>query len=240
MAAIQVKKLSINDLRKGDVNDPIWVLNGTMKNPADRANVYIGLPSRDGEAQEPIVVFASWVPTCVTDKIDRAHLLKARNFLTALERGSLVAISNEEAQRMLAQPGAEDELNRVRQLDLANATGDALGSAEEESSYVEIQTPDGSTMPQDPVSPAVYQFIGLLETATGVEALNSLRNLGELNVDEYQAVLKEARGLGEAYKDVQNFCRQRLAALNPSQQRQPQQAAADRPIAVGGNPRRVL
>lgn len=231
MSGVKVTKLSVNQLRRQGATDAIWVLNGTMKNPKNRANVYVALPARDGEVQDPIVIFATWVPVCVTDKIDRDHLLRSRNFLLALERENLIAIPEEEALKMLAMPGAKEEQDRVRQLDIASATGDAMGSIEEESS-VEIQMPDGDTMQDDPVSPAVHQFIGLMESASGVEALNSLRNLGDLSVDEYQAISKEARGLGEAYKEVVAHCSAKLRELRPSQ--------GDAPISAGGQSRRVI
>lgn len=220
--SLQVKTLSITELRKQDENTPLWVLNGTMKNPKDRSNVIIMLPLKNGEAQAPLSIFATWIPICVTDKIERKDVLSSRQFLTALDRRIILAISEEAAHTILSQQGAAEEAERVRMLDINSATGDALGSMEEDSS-VKIEVPGLEDTQEDTIGNTVHQFIALLESNSGVEALNSLRNLGELNAEEYQLILKESRGLGDAYKEVSAFCRTKLGQLKGQQ-----------PTAVGG------
>lgn len=227
MSSVNLVTLTPSQLRAQDENESIWVVNGTMRNPKDRANVVVLLPMANGEAQEPLAIFASWVPINVTDKIPRKQLLAARNFLKALEMRRIIAIPESEALRLLEMPGAAEECERVRMMDISTATGDAMGSIGEETT-VPIQIDNGNQQAEDPVSASVYQFIGLMGDATGMEALNSLRNLGDLNVEEYQAILKEARGLGESHKDVIGHCRMKLAGLTGQD-----------PIAAGGMVRRV-
>jgi len=210
--ALEVKTLTINELRKMDENEPLWVLNGTMKNPKDRSNIVIMLPLKDGEAQPPLAIFATWVPICVTDKIERKDLLRSRQFLEALDRRKIVAIPNEEAQRILREPGALQEQERVRMMDINSATGDALGSMEEDNS-IKVEVPGMDEGDSDPIGNTVHQYVGLLADNSGIEALNSLRNLGDLSLEEFQFILKEARGYGESHKEVIQFCKAKITAL---------------------------
>jgi hypothetical protein len=225
--AVQVKTLTINELRRQESTEPIYVLNGTMRNPKDRANIVIMMPLRDGEAQDPIPIFATWVPVCVTDKIEREQVLKSRQFLQALERKIIIAIPEEEALKILDQPGAKEEIERIRVMDINTAVGDAADSLGGDDGMVKVDVPGGDT-DEGGISYTVLSYVELMETNSGLEALNSLRNLGDLSLEEYQHVLKTARGLGESHKEVIGHCKLKISELKPQA-----------PVSAGGKAHRV-
>ncbi len=206
-----MRRLSIQDLRKQNEADSIWVMNETIKKPEERANVVFTARASNGEVVT-VAVFATWVPTCLTDAVNRDTLLRSNAFLRAIQIGKLSVIDESSALEILKQRGAKEELERVRKMDINAAVGDAAGLGETTPVTIEnVEREHASYMP----SASVLAYCEMMESGSGIEALNSLRNLGELTEEEFAHVMKHARGLGDKYREVVEYCREKLSGSKP-------------------------
>lgn len=218
---MQTKVLTVTDARKQGTHDPLWVLNNTVyhshlpkqfqaTNANQRANVVFTLRNSNSELAT-IPVFATWVPVCLSEIAPKDAILNSQSFMKAINIRKLVIIDEASAQQLLKQLGATEEIERVRKMDINTATGDALGVIETESETTKIETLDKTTQ-EAGLSAQVISFIELMETGTGIESLNSLRTLGNLEREEWIAVLRKAQSLGDTHKEVANFCKESLNA----------------------------
>ena len=208
-----MKRLSIHDLRKQNEADSIWVMNETIHKTEERANVVFTARASNGEVST-IAVFATWVPTCLTDMVNRDTLMRSNAFLRAVQIGKLSIIDEQSAMEILKQHGAKEEMERVRQMDINSAVGAAANMGETVPVSIENveQREQAGFMP----SASVLAYCSMMESGSGIEALNSLRNMGKLTEEEYAHIMKHARGLGDKYRDVVEYCRQKLAGTSGS------------------------
>ncbi len=219
-----IKTLTITEARRLDPLAPLWVLNNTVfhhdldsqdKTDKQRANVVFSLRTAQGEVST-IPVFATWVPTCLSEVAPKDAILSSQAFMRAVNIGQLVIIDEASAEALLKKKGAREEMDRVRRLNINSSTGDALGVIEGDSTTTQIEQMPNTEVAAQTISAPVVNFIELMETGTPIETLNSLRTLGNLSQDEWLAVLRKARALGEDYKDVAEFCKERLNKKNAS------------------------
>lgn len=205
-----MKTLTINELRRQPLEAPIWVMNESIhKEPKERANIVFTAKADNGDVST-VAVYVTWIPTCLTDLTDRHTLLRSQGFLNAVHGGILKIISEEEAQKVLLQKGAIEEYARVRKLNINSTVG--LGETVTEAHQTQIEVIQGdNTERKNVISASVDAFCELMEQGTGIEALNSLRNLGALQEEEYAYIMRQARGFGSKYQDVCDFC---LGKLN--------------------------
>lgn len=217
---MKINVLSITDARKQPIHEPLWVFNNTVFNPhlhkkehnQARANVVFSLRTSSGELST-IPVFATWVPTCLSEVAPKDAILNSQSFMRAVNIGKLIIIDDASAQAILNQKGAREELERVRRMDINSATGDALGAIEGETDSVQIEV-QASDMNKDPgTKPEVLTFLELMENGTGIEALNSLRSLGQLSKEDWLTVMRRAQSIGESHKDVVDYCKEMLTLL---------------------------
>ena len=209
-----MKEITITDLRNQKANEPIWVLNTTIEKKDSRANIVFNVYQNNGEVTV-VPVFATWIPVCLTDIVSRESLIASTSFLKAVRSGSLRLISAEEAEIIMSKRGAKEESHRINQLNINLAPTD-MNEITGNELVTTINEQGNTAALASSVSPSVMSFAELMESGTGIEALNSLRNLGMLTKEEYMFVMKKARSLGEAYKDVTDFCKEKLRSLTES------------------------
>ncbi len=213
----QLTVMSLTEAQRSAPGDALWVLNNTVYNdllennpkPGDKSNVIFSMRSNNGEVHT-VPVFVSWVPTCLSEIVPKDTLLRSQNFMRAVNLGKLVIIDEQSAQKILSIPGALQEQERVRRLDINSATGDALGAIGETADTA-VKVEGTEVAAQEPtVNPTVISYLELMETGTGMEALNSLRSLGKLSNEELSMVISKAKSLGEDYRPVVEYARGRL------------------------------
>ena len=203
------RTLTINELRKQGPNDPIYVLNETVNLPQqERANIVFTAKADNGDVST-VAVFTTWIPTCLTDLTDRQTILRSQGFLNAVHGGSITIITEEEATRLMSMKGAREEYERVRKMNINSTVGISEEITKSNATQIEVV---GNQPAQDsnPISASVLALTESMDNGTGIEGLNSLRNLGGLNDQEYAHVMRHARSLGDGFKDVVDYCREKL------------------------------
>lgn len=182
------KALSFSEVARQAEHDNIWVLNVTQGER--RGNVFFTVPNQTGTREDQVTVFASFAPACLTDQVTRRQLLDSSSFRKSVNLGMLKLISEEDAQALLEEPGAREEVERVRNLSVGTATSEAqYGLGKETAAAAEVVNKfEGISVP-------VQQFVDLLDTMNDGEAINSLRNMGQLKIEEYRFIKKATEKL---------------------------------------------
>ena len=52
-----------------------------------------------------------------------------------------------------------------------------------------------------------------MEEGTGIEALNSLRSLGQLSKEDWLTIMRRAQALGDSHKEVVAYCKEMLTLM---------------------------
>lgn len=196
------KTLTLNDLLRQDSNEEIWVLNTTQG--ATRGNVLFPVPNATGTDLDNVVIFNSFVPQCLTNQVTRKQLLESAQFKRAVNRGLLKLVSVEHANVLLQEPGAREEADKVRKMDINSASSEAQFGLGPEAQEQAEKAREGVSMP-------VTQFAELMDQNSDMEALNTLRSLGDLTLKDYRYVLKIAKEVN--YSEVGKYCAAKLKAI---------------------------
>jgi hypothetical protein len=208
------KTLTVEDLRKQTENESIWVLNQTI-DTKDKANIVFSV-QHDGAATN-VVVLATWIPINLTEIAPRRSIINSTAFLKALRLNTIKLITSEEATHLLSLKGAKEEQERVNKANINQVANEAdigksVGDVAEIQSLEEIAAATN-------ISASVISLCEVMDTGTGIEALNSVRNLGKLTKEEYLHILKKARSLGDEFTDLVDFCKEKLEALKEAAKR---------------------
>lgn len=91
---------------------PIYVLNNTEASIGQGGDVFVTV-NQNGQNRS-LQVPLTWLPVEVTRMIPRKYIVDSSYFLEALGKGLLIAISAEDAQKILSQPAAAREQARLR------------------------------------------------------------------------------------------------------------------------------
>lgn len=181
------KSLSFSDVARQDDHENIWVLNSTQGER--RGNVFFTVPNQTGTREDQVTVFASFAPACLTDQVTRKQLLDSSSLRRAVNLGMLKLIGEDDAQALLQEPGAREEVERIRNLSVGTATSEAQFGLGKEAPIAEVANKlEGISVP-------VQQFVDLLDTMQDGEAINSLRNMGQLKIEEYRFIKKATEKL---------------------------------------------
>lgn len=197
------KALSFSDVARQNEHDNIWVLNITQGER--RGNVFFTVPNQTGTREDQVTVFASFAPACLTDQVTRKQLLDSSSFRRSVNLGMLKLISEDDAQALLEQPGAREEVERIRNLSVGTATSEAQYGLGKDAPVAEVANKlEGISVP-------VQQYVDLLDTIQDAEALNSLRNMGQLKIEEYRYIKKAAEKL--RMESTGKYCVAEIAKL---------------------------
>jgi hypothetical protein len=105
---------------------PVWVLNSAMKSRVKLpGNVVVNIPDPNGKEGYALCVPMSWLPVNVAEAVPRQRLLASTQFRTAVTKGLLTVISEDDATRILRQDGADEERERLEAVDEAVAAAGA-------------------------------------------------------------------------------------------------------------------
>lgn len=199
-ATTNKRPLRISDLEEKRVGS-VWVCNRTKGQ--NRSIINLSVPRAHGRGSDNVNIPITFLPIDLTGQVPKGDLLQSSQFRRAVSSGALLLVSDEDAQKMLEQPGAQEELERLaREAGLMEAESARMTSGAE---------PEEAEQPE--FSARIVQFLANLEDATNpVTVLNTLRSMDELREDEWRAISKaveQRRG----FEDVQNYCEQQIANL---------------------------
>jgi hypothetical protein len=193
--------VTINDLEESE-KGPVWVLNTSVA--PRRANIVIPVPSSGGRMSQ-VVVPMTFIPINLTEQISRSNLLASTEFRNAILKGHIKLISTEEAKARLAEQGAAQEAERIRQFDISTGTNEAQPATSDFDKAEILMDAAGNNTPNE-ISPPVAALAATLSTTDEVSVINTLRSMGQLSKAEYRYVYDQARQFG--FKKLRNFCRE--------------------------------
>jgi hypothetical protein len=188
--------LTLNELEESDVG-PVWVLNTTEGQR--RAQVVIEIPNENGNGHTQVFIPMSWIPINLTDQVRRGQLLRGQNFRSAVAKKLIRLIRAEEAEKMLQQPGAAEEQQRISEFSINNPSEVA---------------PQGDQQTEN-LSPVVLAIYGTMADNGEIEVMNTLRNIGALQEHEYRAIHRRAKQLG--YRQLKELAKELNKQHNKAQ-----------------------
>jgi hypothetical protein len=185
----KAKNLTMQEIGAQEAYEDVWALNTTEGDR--RGNVFFTVPNPNGNREDQVIVPATWVPVNLTAQVTRKQLLESSTFRRAMSTGMLKIISNDDAQKILGEPGAREEADKVNRIIIGNVAEEAQAGMGRERPAVAAATTSN-------LSTAVATFIDMLDTVADNEALNSYRTMGRLRLEEMRAILRKAKDLGYA------------------------------------------
>lgn len=191
--------VTITDLERKK-KGPIYAINSSK--PPRRGNLVIPIDDR----KDQIVIPMTWVPIDLVEHADRSKILGSTQFRQSILRGDVTLLSEKEAAGLMSRDGAHEELGRARafQINSVPSTRDPMEMA--------ASVPQVDLASQ--VSPPVYTLIETMATNSEIEVLNTLRNMGTMQRNEYKAVYTRAKELG--FKKLKAYCKEQKELLKRS------------------------
>lgn len=184
----------------------LWVVNNAANTKRKlRGKVFIAIPDGSGRLTDGLVIPYTWLPIDVAAQIPKNELLQSRQFRRAVNDGLIKIISDEDAQRLLMQPGVEEEQERLeRENDIVeNATKQRGITAEmtvigggvdddEEEEAVEMfgeeslakLTKRGIEADEDGVQPSFKMLAERWSQESDMSVLNAMRARGKFTPSE--------------------------------------------------------
>lgn len=191
---------TINDLEKSNTG-PVWVLN-TSKG-SNRSIIVLSVPKAQG-GTDNVRVPVTFLPINLTDQVPKRQLLQSSDFRRAVSSRWLSLVSEEEAQKVMGRPGAQEEIDRLMMEERTINNDSARMVAGVENPEAVASTG---------ISPRVQQFISTLEESSEPKAaLNTLRSMGELTEQEFRAVSRVAAD--RKYQDIVAHCEEQIESMS--------------------------
>ena len=199
MASVNVASLESSSENR------VFVRNMSTRN--NKGNVVFNVP-REGGGVTTVEVPSTYLPYEVTDEVSKTQLVKSDDFRRAVHLGLLRIVTADEAEKALRVSGADEEVQRIRDLKL-RAIPDIVGIEPDEPDPVPGTEGDG-------IYPAVMSLVGEMNADTNpLTIINSLRTLeSELKVKDFEYIKGEAEKLG--LSRVQSFCKKKIAKMETS------------------------
>lgn len=117
MSKSDVEVLSAQDLVDQE-KGAIYVLNTSSQSELGLGgDVFVTVMV--GNQNRAVKIPRTWIPVEVTKSIPRKFLMESPNFLEAMAKGFITAISTESAKKILGKPGATQEERRLIEIDNA-------------------------------------------------------------------------------------------------------------------------
>lgn len=114
MASQSIRRLSMDELTSQRTG-PLYVMNCASDVSPPGGDVHISYTLGSGQAAQPLRVPLTYLPINLAAAAPRPAILRSQSFHHAIEAGLIAAISEQDAKRILAQPGAAEEAARLRQ-----------------------------------------------------------------------------------------------------------------------------
>lgn len=201
-----MKEISLREVVAQNRHDEIWVTNITKGDR--RGNVFFTVANAQGTREDQVNVPATFIPINLTNQVTRDQLLGSSSFRKAVNHGLIRLITPEDAEKFMQEEDSKREWEAVRAQMIDSISGEAqYGMGKDAATTAAVQT---DTVTASGISVPVSQFIDLLDTKKDSDALGELRNMGELQVAEYKAVLQRARSLN--YEAVGKYVHNQLKA----------------------------
>jgi len=187
-----------------EANETIYVKNSTKP----KGKYIVTFSDPNSGASRPFMVPKTWVPINVSQAIPRKVIEASMDFRNALAKGTLTLIQASEAEKMLSEPDAQDELKRLNQSEFASASKfagqrakDLLeateAKAEQSAFHAEKMKVDDELSAKEKVNPAVLDLC-MRVNGKGLDvksALNEYRCIEEdLTADDCAYVIANCDG----------------------------------------------
>ncbi len=191
------KYLSITEIEAQDLKTPIWALNGSAHSEVGQAgDVHVGIPKINGGTKiDALYLPQSWLPVCLTDQIPRAQLIASSEFRNAVNTKLLMPITQEYANQINSQEGAEEERTRLtqrrREVREATAARSITQSGAEIVNTTEIsERGEEQEAKSSEIDPGFIMFANTLRDKSDIEVINALRGRGKINRREIKHLTK--------------------------------------------------
>lgn len=188
---------TISELEKSNTG-PVWVINKTQA--ADRALLVLSVPRTNGQGVDSVKIPVTFLPIDLTGQVAKRQLLNSGEFRRAVSTGYLELVDPSEAEKVMKQPGAREEMLRLAEADRAiTAASQRLTAGSE-----------GTEAATTNISPRVQQFLVSMEEAVDpITTLNTLRSMGRLNEEELKAIGTAAENK-RGFDIVVQYCEEQI------------------------------
>ncbi len=105
------KKLTLDDCLSA--GKPVYVKN-TTRNPGGQINLTITNPHNS--KSHPLRIYKTWIPFCLNDLLSTQMIEASHDLRQAIHKGALTLIDADEAEKILSQPDAVEERNRLNNI----------------------------------------------------------------------------------------------------------------------------
>jgi hypothetical protein len=184
--------LSYLDIEKQSVRR-IWAVNKTSAK--ERRQLIFTVQKNNGAGNDIVFIPSTWIPIDLTGQIPKKHLLASSDFRKAISNGIIEILSEPEAASVLKQDGASVEKERIstQLMNINNVTQKEVLEEEGDSARDELES-----------SAKIVQFVEDMKVSDEISALNSLRSMGTLELNELRFVRKAAKDSG--YVKIRKYC----------------------------------
>jgi hypothetical protein len=164
--------MTLNQLERADVNDPIFVVNKAPPVGGMRSRLIIPVPkSGMTNTQDTLNIPPTWIPIELTGQTTRDSILSSSEFRKLVTKEYVLVLTPEYARKMLRSDEAQEELRRLKQEDLmvdAVAMEHSIGMA----------NPSGSESNEgQQIKPAIILLMDDPDSNSELTVLNSLKSV---------------------------------------------------------------
>lgn len=146
--AFEVTPLSLEEIKQYATKDAIWVINHTdLGRQQSRGDFYLEIVDSQNIAH-PIKLPDTWLAINLAMFAQSTDIVRSQNFITAVRKGLLIAVSPDEAKQVNTRPGADVEQAKVAELN------QSLGAINLNTGKVSISTGGGSAVASAPATPS--------------------------------------------------------------------------------------
>ena len=178
------KYQSISEIEQADDKAPVYVLNTAADTPVGSSGeLFIGIPKLSGTRVDNLSIPQTWLPVAVTDQIPKQQLLASSEFRNAVNSGLITLITQEYADAILVQDGADEEKERLAAY--KRAVADALKASRLTDEAVSEMDKETAQFEQ-----SFLIFCDNLATKNDTEALNAIRTRAKFSKSEVQHIIK--------------------------------------------------
>ena len=113
-----MKSIPLSELEVKDSRGPIWIVNTAAQSKYHvTGQLIISIPSLNGGKEEALIVPYTWLPMDAAAHFPRDRLLVSTEFRKSVINGLVTIISQKDAERLDETEGAEEERERLNELD---------------------------------------------------------------------------------------------------------------------------
>lgn len=215
-------KWTFLDIEKQDAARGIYVRNNGTKTPrGTRERIVVIVPKDGMNGADLVSIPDTDIPWDLTAQVSRSSLLRSSDFRRAVQRGFLIPVNPEDAEKILERPSVQKDIADILAMEDVNIMED-LNEAIDGSDTIGQQKapPQG---PNNGLNSNVSSFAppGVNETVAAImlSAVNqtegmtiqSIKAIVDKSVADYEFILKQAKELG--FDDLAERVSTKLAKL---------------------------